>query len=186
MTVTASPHRPSAAARRVGYILAVVINAGLLVLVNARPGWEAVPFLTADTTHVIGLVNASLVASMVANLVYVAADPPWLKSIGDLVTTSIGLASVVRMWQVFPFDFADSWINWTLLTRILLVLAIVGSVIGIIVQIVSLARWIVGGTTRCEPAAAQEDDARHPAHGVAGSPGQPADHDQPRGTAGSR
>jgi hypothetical protein len=188
MTVTASARRPSAAARRVGYVLAAVINAGLLVLVNTWPGWEAVPFLTADTNQVIGLVNATLIASTLANLVYVAADPPWLKNIGDLITTGIGLASTVRMWQVFPFDFADSWINWALLARILLVVAIVGSIIGIIVQIVSLARWILGGGTRCEPAAAREDDARHAGQGLtgAGSPERPADHDRPRGTDGSR
>jgi hypothetical protein len=188
MTVTASARRPSAAARRVGYVLAAVINAGLLVLVNTWPGWEAVPFLTADTNQVIGLVNATLIASTLANLVYVAADPPWLKNIGDLITTGIGLASTVRMWQVFPFDFADSWINWALLARILLVVAIVGSIIGIIVQIVSLARWILGGGTRCEPATAPEDDARHAGQRLtgAGSPERPADHDRPRGTDGSR
>jgi hypothetical protein len=31
----------------------------MLYLVNGRPGWDAVPFLTGDTTRVLVLVNPS-------------------------------------------------------------------------------------------------------------------------------
>ena len=31
-----------------------------------------------------------------------AYDPPWLKSVGDLATTGIGLAAAILIWQVFP------------------------------------------------------------------------------------
>lgn len=45
---------------------------------------------------------------MVANLVYLLHDPRWLKALGDVVTTAVGLVAVLRMWAVFPFDFGDS------------------------------------------------------------------------------
>jgi hypothetical protein len=137
--------RPSVSARRFGYILAATITAAMFYIINVWPGWHEVPFLTDDTGQVLWLVNASLVASIAANVVYAAYDPPWLKSLGDLVTTGIGLAVLVRVWQVFPFDFSSYSVNWGVLARFLLVVAIVGSIIGITVQVVSLIRLAIDG-----------------------------------------
>ena len=39
------------------------------------------PFLTSDTAQVLMLVNLCLAAGIAANLVYLAYDPPWLKSL---------------------------------------------------------------------------------------------------------
>lgn len=125
--------RPGAASRRFGYLVAAVLNALLLYLVNRRPGWEAVPFLTSDTTQVIGLVNASITAGLVANLVYVLWDPVWLRALGDLVTTSIGVLSMVRIWQVWPIDLSGSW---EVLARVLVGIGIVGGMIGILASVV--------------------------------------------------
>jgi hypothetical protein len=132
--------RPTVAARRSGYVFAALINGLLLYLVNRRPGWEAAPFLTAETEQVLGLVNASLVAGVVANLVYLVSDPPRLRSLGDLVTTGIGLAAMVRIWQVFPFSFEADGVPWDTLCRWLLAIGIVGSAIGLVVALVSLVR----------------------------------------------
>jgi hypothetical protein len=101
-----------------------------------------------DTKQVLWLVNVSLVASIFANVVYVAYDPAWLTSLGDLVTTGIGLTVLARLWQVFPFDFSGSSFNWDALARFVLVVAIVGSIIGILVQFVSLVRLAIDGGAR--------------------------------------
>jgi hypothetical protein len=137
--------RPSAGVRRGGYVAAVVVNAALLWLVHVWPGWEAVPFLTEDTEQVLGLVTASLVAAAVLNLVYLASDPAWLTAAGGIVTTAIGLAAVVRLLQVFPFDFGDDGSGWALVARIVLWLGIVGSAIGIVVNLVALVRAASAG-----------------------------------------
>lgn len=94
--------RPSAGARRAGYGLAIVFSTALLIILNGSPGWQAIPFLTGGTAQVLWLVNLCLAAGIAANLVYLAYDPPWLKSLGDLATTGIGLAAAIRVWQVFP------------------------------------------------------------------------------------
>jgi hypothetical protein len=141
MARTHSAGRPSAGARRAGYALAIVFSTALLVILNGSPGWQALPFLTSDTTQVLGLVNLCLAAGIAANLVYLAYDPPWLKSLGDLATTGIGLATAIRIWQVFPFDLSS---GWTAALRALLVVAIAGSCIALVVQIVLLARWLTG------------------------------------------
>jgi hypothetical protein len=132
--------RPPVAARRFGYIVAVAVTAAMLYIINVWPGWQEVPFFTHDTNQVLWFVNISLLVGIAVNLVYVAYDHPWLKSLGDLVTTAVGLVVLVRIWQVFPFDFGGYSIDWGLVARFVLVLAIVGSVVGIAVQFVSLTR----------------------------------------------
>lgn len=140
MTLTAPPKRPTLAGRRVGYFIAVLVNAAMLYAVNAWPGWEAVPFLTGDTPQVTGAVNASIIVNLVANVLYLLHDPLWLKALGDILTTAVGMFAMVRIWQVFPFDFSSSSFDWALLTRILLGVGIVGSAIGIIAAFVSLVK----------------------------------------------
>jgi len=127
------------AERRLGYTIAMALNAVLLYLVNVSPGWRAVPFLTDDTTEVLGWVNASLVASIIANALYVVMDGPWFRPLGELVTL-VGLAALVRLWQVFPFAFDDVGVPWHEITRWVLAIGMGGSVIGLIVTMVKLAR----------------------------------------------
>ena len=79
-SATRTRARPRAASRRAGYVVAVGVNALLLYLLNRSPGWQAVPFLTDAMSRVIGVVNLSITAGLVANLVYVVWDPTWLKA----------------------------------------------------------------------------------------------------------
>jgi len=127
-----------AVARRAGYAVAVFVNLVLLFLLNIRPGWRAAPFLTDDTPHVLVLLNLSLLAGIVANLVYILADGPWVKTVGDLTTTTIGLAVLLRIWQVFPFDFAAYAVNWGLILRIVTALGLAGTGIALVVNAVAL------------------------------------------------
>jgi hypothetical protein len=148
MEGTAPARRGSVATRRVGYVIAALCDATLLYLVNAWPGWQAVSFLTEDTRQVLGLVNLSLAAGLVANLVYLVRDTLWLKLLGDPVTTAIGLAAAVRVWQVFPFDFSGWSFDWSSLVRVVLAMAIVGSAIGLLVQLVALLRQVASAYAR--------------------------------------
>jgi hypothetical protein len=142
MTLTAEPRRPVIAARRAGYVVGVLVNAAMLYVVNVWPGWEAVPFLTEDVSLVLGLVNASILVNLVANVVYLVADPRWLKALGDLLNATIGLAALLQVWQVFPFAFSGSQFDWALLARVGLGVAIVGSAVAIVVSVVSLVKNI--------------------------------------------
>lgn len=152
MTSTARATRPSVAARRFGYGVAVAVNVVFLYLLNVWPGWEVVPFLTPDTRLVLGLVNASIVVNLAVNVVYLLRDDPWLKSLGDIVTLVVGLMALIRIWRVFPFDFGDATFDWALVCRVLLGVAIVGSVIGLVVALVGFGRNVRGaGTARPAP-----------------------------------
>ena len=140
MTVAAHPRHSGVAARRFGYTLAALVNAALLYAVNVWPGWEALRFLTPDTTLVLGVVNASMLVNLAANLVYVVRDPDWLRAVGDIVGLSVGVAALLRVREVFPFAFATGTVDWALVVQVLLVLGIVGSGVGIVVAVVRLVR----------------------------------------------
>jgi hypothetical protein len=134
----ATRRRPGAASRRAGYLIAVAVNVALLWLINVRPGWAVVPILTGGTVLVLPWMNASLVAGIAVNAVQLTADPPWLVSLGALLTTGFGVAVLIRLWQVFPFAFTGGF-DWALIFRVFLALAIAGSLIAIVVHLVRLA-----------------------------------------------
>ena len=140
MTLTAPPLRTSPAARRLGYAVAVLINIAALWLVNIWPGWEAIPFLTAGTAAVVGAVNACIWVNLVVNVVYALDDSAWIKFLGTLASNVAGIFAMLRIWDVFPFDFGDASVDWALVTRVVLVLGIAGSVIAMIAAVVTLAR----------------------------------------------
>ncbi|PFG43744.1 hypothetical protein ATJ88_2451 [Isoptericola jiangsuensis] len=130
--------RPGVGARRAGYVVAAGVQVLVLVVLHVWPGWQAAPFLTEATVEVLPAVNASIVAGLVAQLVYVVADPPRLRAFGDVVVTAVGLVAIVTVWDVFPFTFPGQTFDWELLVRILLVLAAVGSVLAILAGLVRL------------------------------------------------
>lgn len=141
-TMTVHRRQP-VAGRRLGYTIAVGVNAVLLYLVNIAPGWDAVPFLTPATTQVLPWVNATLIATAVANVLYVVWDPRWFRALGDIVTTSIGIVAMVRVWQVFPFDFSGSSFDWALVAKFALGVGVGGSIVAILVALVALVRSVV-------------------------------------------
>jgi hypothetical protein len=103
------------------------------------PGWDAVPFLTADFDAVLWLIDATLVVTIALNLLYLIRDPRRLTAAGAVLTTAIGLAAAVRLLQVFPFDFGDSGF-WPVVVRVALWVAVVGAGIGIIANLAIAVR----------------------------------------------
>ena len=129
---------PSATtANRIGYVVAVLVNTAGLVLLHLEPGWGAVPFLTAETRSVLGLVDAALVVGIVVNLVQLLRSPSWPTAAGSLVTTAVGLAAMIRVLRGFPFDLSDGWAT---VVRVLLVVSVVGSCLGLLALLASLLR----------------------------------------------
>jgi hypothetical protein len=125
--------------RRGSAAAGVLANLVLLLLIHAWPGWEVVPFLTEETTQVLGLVNASLLTGIAVGLVQLVRTEAWLVPAGSLVTSAVGLAATVRVLTVFPFDLSP---GWETVVRVLLVLGVVGAAIGMLVALISLLRLV--------------------------------------------
>lgn len=138
----------SAAARRTGYGIAALVNTVLLFVVALWPGWRSLRVLTADAALVIPGVDAALITGIVVNLLNLLFDRRWLRAVGDLVSTVIGLVAVIVMWDVFPFDFSPVGGGWQVVARIVLLVAIIGSAIGIIVASVRTVRVVIDSSGR--------------------------------------
>jgi hypothetical protein len=147
MTLTGPAHRtpahprPNLAVRKFGYLIAITLNAVFFYLINVEPGWQVLPFLTPETPQVLALLNFSVIAAIVINTAYLLYDAPWCRALGDFLLAVVGLAVLERIWRVFPFTFT----GWpVLLIRTVLVVAIVGTVVAMIVNIVQLVRHFAG------------------------------------------
>lgn len=136
--------RPSPASRRFGYGLGIAISVVLLFAINEWPGWQEVPFLTDATSDVLPLVNASLAISIVANAIYLIADPRWLKAFGDAVTAGVSFAVVWVVLAVFPFDFSAYTFDWALLVTVVLWVGLIGSAVGVVANLVAMVRALAG------------------------------------------
>ncbi len=136
----AATRRAPVGARRFGYLVAIVLNIALLVVVFVWPAWWALPFLTAETTQVLPLIAAQAWIGIAINVIWIVVDPPWLRALGDVVTSAVGLAVAWAVLQVFPFDFGASDVPWETLVLVVVWIAVIGSAIGVIANVVKLAK----------------------------------------------
>lgn len=125
--------------RRFGYSIAVVVNLVMLVVVQSvlDRGW--LPFLTEEFRELLPWISLSLVAAIVANFIYQFNDTPIVKSIGQIFVNLISLYATYQIFLVFPFDFSAYTIDWEIPLRVALILAMVGTGIGVLVEALKLA-----------------------------------------------
>jgi hypothetical protein len=143
MVPSTQTKRPPRSTRCVGYVLGAAINLLLLWLVTVRPGWRFVPVLTEEFTAVVGVVIASLLVGAAVNLVYVLADPRWLKHLGEALTAGFGCVVLARMWSVFPIDLG-SWAGWEPALRVVIGLFCLGAGIAVVANLALSVRAAVG------------------------------------------
>lgn len=139
----------SAEVKRVGYAVAIGVNVLLLVVVNSILGWGWFPWLTPEFGDVLPVLNLALAFNIVMNLVFMAYDEPWLKAITQIVTNVLAIVVLARIWQVYPFDFSGYdfpvdisafELDWDLVAHFILGLAIFGTTIAVVMEIVKLLR----------------------------------------------
>lgn len=122
------------AGRRLGYGIAVAVNFLMLIVVQNILEWGWLPFLTDEFVDVIPWISLSLVASIVANLIYQFNDSASVKSTGQIGTNLISIFATYQLFRVFPFDFSAYAFDWGIVAGVLLVLAMVGSGIGMLAE----------------------------------------------------
>ena len=129
--------QPSRAARIVGYVLAIAANLAMLWVAYRILDWGWPPFVTDDWTLVLPAITVAAAVAIVTNAGLIAYDGPAVKAGVEIVQSVMGIVVTARMLQVFPFDVSD---GWETLIRVVLVVGIVGSVIGILVWLTKLVR----------------------------------------------
>ena len=128
------------ATRRFGYGVAVAVNIVMLWIVNNLLDWGWPSWLTDDFEQVLPIINVSIVATIVVNLVYIVYDATWFKSMLQVGLLVISLMVTIRLYRVFPFDFSAYSFNWEPVTRGILIFVCVGIGIGLIAELVKFAK----------------------------------------------
>ena len=126
--------------RRFGYLVAIAVNAVMLWGAHRILDWGWFGFLTSAWTQVLPLLTASLIASIVANVLFLGYDGVWFKAPADAVLAVFGIVVSVRLWRVFPFDFSGYAFPWATVAHVLLALSVVGGAVAIGVELAPLAR----------------------------------------------
>jgi hypothetical protein len=116
----------------------VLVNGAMLWFVNKLLGWGWPPILTSAFDELIPLIDLSMAATMVVNLLWAWRDQTWFRHLGQIGLDAISVAVVVRTWQVFPFDFSGYWTGWPTVARIVLGVAFFGLIIDMAVRFVAL------------------------------------------------
>ena len=129
-------------AKRFGYTVSIAVNALLLFFVNSVLDWGLFSFLTDDFELVLPILNFSLGLGIVLNAVYLITDPPLLKSSTQLFANVVSVFVMVRMLQVFPFDFSGFSFDWSWVVRLVLIVGAIGTGIAVIVELVKTVRLL--------------------------------------------
>lgn len=125
---------------RSSYIAAIIVNAALIYLVSNLMEWDLLPFLTNGFIDVRGWIIISLIVAIAFNVLFLAFDPAWFRSIGRIAMSGFSLAVSIILYQKFPFDFTPYDFDWSLIVQVLIILAIGGTAVAILAELVKLAR----------------------------------------------
>jgi hypothetical protein len=126
------------------YIFSVIFNIAFLVVVNKVPDWNIV-FITGSYPDILWAVNTSLAVSLAGNLILIFFHPNFFHYLFNAIFAAFAVLATSIILSVFPFDFsqvAGDWLN--IVVRVTLVVAIVGSAIGIVVNIVKAVGALFG------------------------------------------
>jgi len=94
-------------------------------------------FITDSFPEVLWALNTSIAVSLAGNLILIFFHPRFLHHLLTAVFSVFGILATSVLLSVFPFEFAElvgEWLN--ILVRIVLIVGIVGSAIGVVVNIV--------------------------------------------------
>lgn len=142
-TTSAAPTPPTISrrtGRRIGYVVAILVNLFVYGLINVWPGWAALDFVTPAAEEVVPLINLSLGVAILCNAVYLFADGTRIKALGQLVSAAVSMVVTLAVLDVFPFDFSGYAFPWEWLVRFVLVIAVIGSGVAMLVNLWRLIR----------------------------------------------
>jgi hypothetical protein len=130
-----SRKRAPRGARMAGYIIAIIISAAMWYVAHNLLNWN-VPFITERFVTVLPALEASLGATMIANVLFLAFDPHWFRALAQVGLNILTLYVLYMLYQVFPVDFGVDTLNW--LARLGLVATAIAVIIGTVVELARL------------------------------------------------
>lgn len=143
-----SSHGEPSQRRPAAYAAAIVANIVMVWVVNAIPGWNW-PFITADFPAVLWAANLSLGMQIAGNALLLFLHPRFVHHLVQAVLNAVSLLALIIVVTVYPFDFnsvlADAGDT---VARVILYVAIGGTVIGILVNAFQAIGSLLGAGSR--------------------------------------
>lgn len=131
------PPRDEERPSKAGYIVAIIINVIMLWIANNLLAWN-VPFLTRDFVAVLGVLNLSISATIVANILWFFYDPAWFRQLLQIILNVLAMAVIYTFYVVFPLDLESNLLQ--LLLRVGMIIALIGLGIATIIEFIKLIR----------------------------------------------
>ncbi len=123
-----------------GYIGTVVVTIILLIVVNNLLEWH-VPLLPTDFRRCLPIINISLTAGIIANLVFIFLNPAWFTHLVQAVLDVIAFVAVFTVYHVYPFAPAQIPFAWAITLGLFAIMF--GIAIAFIVELVRLLRSLL-------------------------------------------
>ncbi|KPL23066.1 MAG: hypothetical protein AMJ93_05580 [Anaerolineae bacterium SM23_84] len=125
-------------ARIFGYAVALVVNLVMWYVFHNLHRWNLPFILVEEFAAVLPAVDLSLWAGIGINALWMVYDPRHFRRSGQTALNLLSLNSVYALYRVFPFDFATDFLQRG--ARGLLILAMIGIVVGTVVELARLFR----------------------------------------------
>ncbi|MBN1837613.1 MAG: hypothetical protein JW820_17280 [Spirochaetales bacterium] len=126
--------------KMINYVMGGIFDGILLWVLHQLPRWN-VPVITEAYPDILTVVTLSLAVQIAFHAVLVLFHPLWLHYLAQVVFAVFSVIALSVIIEVYPFDFAGlvgPWLDTAF--RILLIVILVGSVIGGIVNLVRFLR----------------------------------------------
>lgn len=144
--------KDSRGGRITGYSFAIMWSVVFLVLFNFYSQyiayynydgiWHRQALLTANFSQWLPIVTTALIASVIGNILLIIYDSYFFRQIIHIVLNLFGLAAIISLLTIFPFDFTVIPRDLTGILNpiviVVLILAIIGTSIDTIVRFVKM------------------------------------------------
>jgi len=118
------------------YIIAIIFNLIFLYLINNLLNWN-IYFITPALNEILWIINLSILATIIGNVLLLLYSPESFRYIMKIIMNTINFIAIYFVYEVFPFNFYNSFFNWGL--SIFLILIMIGLVIASLVEVYQLA-----------------------------------------------
>ncbi len=116
---------------KLGYLGAIIVSLIFFYIVNNLLNWH-IYFVTNAFNEVLWIINLSILATIIGNGLLLFYSPIRFIHSVKIIINIISFIALYVMYEVFPFNFYNSFYNWGF--NILLVLGMIGIVIATIVE----------------------------------------------------
>ena len=118
------------------YIVAIIFNIIFFYIVNNLLNWN-IYFITPALNEVLWIINLSIIATIIGNILLLLYSSEGFRNIIKIIINTINFVAVYFVYEVFPFNFNNSFYNWVI--SIFLILIMIGLVIASLVEVYQFA-----------------------------------------------